>query len=158
MISQLLSNSLHYLANLMNKETEPWWIIGSGALVLSGVEALEPEDLDVVASSACIRRVLERVGIAEIEPSAHDKFRSIPYQRIQVPDGMDIELMGNLQVHDGSLFCPFVLTSRIPVEVAEAIVFIPSIAEQIAVLRLFGRDKDLAKAMMLEAHFKLGSQ
>lgn len=150
MISDQLKSGLLHLSDLMQGEATPWWIIGSTALVLSRIEGVEPDDIDVVASGDCLRRVLAKANIAETPPKPHPKFSSTPYQRIKFEGATPIELMGDLAVKNSSQHIPVTFQTRIKVQIASTTLFIPSPAEQIALFHLFGRDKDLAKAAMLE--------
>jgi hypothetical protein len=152
MISPRLQAGLDHLAGLMQGEPEPWWVIGSTALVLTGIAGVEPDDIDVVASGSCLRRVLAKADIDEIASKPHPQFCSSPYQRIELEGATPIELMGDLHVLTRSKLARVVLESRSEIRAGTAVVFIPSIAEQIALLRLFGRGKDMAKAALLEAH------
>ena len=120
---------------------------GDGA---SGIEGSEPDDIDVVASGACLRRVLARAGIPEAAPKPHPQFRSSPYQRIETYGAAPIELMGDLHAQKAAKFMRIVFDHRMELTIGGSTIFIPSIAEQIALFRLFGRDKDLAKAALLE--------
>jgi hypothetical protein len=149
-ISARLETGLRAVAAFMNDADKPWWIIGSAALVLSGVQGVEPDDIDIVCDGKSLFWLLESSGIKVYPPSPHKQFRSSPYQRIQVANGTPIELMGDLQVHDGTAFRALKISSRETVRAAGTTFYLPSIAEQIAILRLFGRSKDLAKAALLE--------
>lgn len=150
MISRRLQAGMDHLAGLMAGEEEPWWIIGSTALVLTGVEGIEPDDIDVVASADCLRRVLAKAGIAETAPKPHPQFRSSPYQRIEFEGATPIEFMGDLEVQTRSKPARVAFGSRSEVRLGDSVFFIPSIKEQIALFRLFGRGKDLSKAALLE--------
>jgi hypothetical protein len=151
MISPRLQAGLDHLARLMQAEAEPWWIIGSTALVLTGLDNLEPDDIDVVASGDCLRRALASAGVDEMAPRPHPRFHSSPYQRIEWQGAAPIELMGDLRVKTPVEAVRIVFESRISVLAGRSELFIPSAAEQIALLNLFGREKDLAKAARLRA-------
>jgi hypothetical protein len=148
--SARLETGLVALADFMADADKPWWIIGSAALVLSGVQRVEPDDIDIVCDGETLFQLLEGSGVKIQPPLPHRQFRSIPYQRILVPNGTPIELMGNLEVHDGTAFRTLCISSREAVRAAGKTFYVPSIAEQIAIFRLFGRSKDLAKAALLE--------
>lgn len=116
----------------------PWSLIGSGALVLLGVPLEAAGDLDVVTSVDGARRLRAAWGawIAPGEPKAPDgPFRSDDFARYETPWG-PVEVMGGLKVRGR------------PLDVSGPI---PSAADQLRILRLFGRPKDLAKAERLEA-------
>jgi hypothetical protein len=148
-MSPRLEKGLEELARLMVGVERPWWVIGSSALALSGVPNIEPDDVDVVSDSETLTCLLKHAGI-DLTPSVpHARFRSQPYQRLDVPGGTPIELMGDLEVHDGTEFRPLKIQSRQTVVALGREFFIPLAQEQIAILRRFGRSKDLAKAKLL---------
>ncbi len=148
-----LAEGLLRLAELMKGEAEPWWIIGSAALVLCGIEDIVPDDIDVVADQDTLRRLLAKAGVAEKPTAAHTQFRSSPYGRIEVDGGTDIEVQGDLELWENEAWTPLTFASRIEVAAGSATVFVPSLDEQAAILRRFGRPKDLAKAGMIDARF-----
>lgn len=121
----------------------PWSLIGSGALILSGAPVEAAADLDVVTSVAGATR-LRAAWAAWMAPGdakiPDGPFRSDDFARYDTPWG-PVEVMGGLRVRGRRL------------EVAGPI---PSAAEQLRILRLFGRPKDLAKATILEAWLAAG--
>lgn len=129
---------LDRLAPDLDAMAAPWSLIGSGALILLGVPLDRANDLDVVTGVDGAGRL--RGAWAEwldpAKPKAPDgPFRSEDFARYVTPWG-PIEVMGALKVRGRRL------------EVSGAI---PSAAEQLRILRLFGRPKDLEKAARLEA-------
>ncbi len=139
------------LAELMAGEAGPWWIIGSTALVLSGIEGIVPDDIDVVGDGAMLRRVLAKAGADETDPKPHAQFRSSPYIRVKVDGGRDIEVQGDLELWENGTWTPLTFASLVQVMVGNAAVFVPVIEEQATILRRFGRAKDLAKAAMIDS-------
>lgn len=121
----------------------PWSLIGSGALVLLGAPLDEAADLDVVTGVDGAGRLRSAWGgwLDATEPRAPDgPFRSQDFARYVTPWG-PVEVMGGLQVRGRTL------DLNAP---------IPSAADQLRILRLFGRPKDLAKAALLEAWLASG--
>lgn len=116
----------------------PWMVIGSGALILLGAPQEEAGDLDVVTSVDGARRLRTawdswlQAGEAKMPDGP---FLSDDFARYVTPWGQ-VEVMGGLRVR-GHL-----------VEITGPI---PAAAEQLRILRLFGRPKDLAKADRLDA-------
>lgn len=151
-MSPKLQAGLSELGRLMNDVQSPWWIIGSTALVLSGVANIEPDDIDVVSDGETLRTILHKNSITVEAIDAHPQFRSNPYQRLNVENGTSIELMGDLDVHDGVVFRPLTINTRKTVQACGYEFYIPAIVEQISILRQFGREKDLLKAAILEQH------
>jgi hypothetical protein len=150
MIETRLEVGLVRLAELMAGASEPWWIIGSTAMVLAGVVGVMPDDIDVVADGKMLQRILQDANINVVEPLPHAKFRSMPYSRIKVVGGADIEFQGDLDLRENGQWQRLLIASRVQISVGEAVVFVPSLDEQLRILRRFGREKDLAKAALLE--------
>ena len=131
-------------------EGRDWWLIGSAAAHLSGVD-LSPADVDIVGGRETIEAFLARLGPANAKPSENGRFRSTPFCCIPVFGGLDIELMADLHVLSSGVWQPLILTTRVTLETEHGLVFVPALTEQVAVFELFGRPKDLAKAAMVRA-------
>lgn len=121
----------------------PWAVIGSGALILIGVPLETAADLDVVTGVDGAARL--RAAWADWREPGEAKapdgpFRSEDFARYATPWG-PVEVMGGLKVRGRVL------------DVAGPI---PSAQEQLRILRLFGRPKDLDKAARLEAWLAAG--
>ena len=132
-----------HLAPDLDAMASPWALIGSGALILLGVPLEAAADLDVVTGVDGARRLRAAWGawLEAAEPKAPDgPFRSPEFARYNTPWG-PVEVMGGLQVRGRAL------------DVAGPI---PSGADQLRILRLFGRPKDLEKAARLEAFLSAG--
>lgn len=128
----------------------PWWIIGSAAVTLHGART-DVADIDVLAQETDARAVLDRAGIAAAAGAGSERFRSAVLGRI-AGGALPIEVMGGLSLHSGSAgWEPLSLRTREPVLLAGATLWVPARAELIELLRRFGRDKDLARAALLEA-------
>jgi hypothetical protein len=116
----------------------PWALIGSGALILLGLPLAAAADLDVVTGVDGARR-LRAAWANWLEPgeskAPDGPFRSEDFARYATPAG-PVEVMGGLKVRGVRL---------------EVTGPIPSAAEQLRILRLFGRPKDLDKAAQLQA-------
>ena len=131
---------------------DDWWVIGSAALVLAGVEGVEPDDVDLIGARATILRFLACWGVAEGEPDPHGLFNSSPYLRVEAESRVPIETMGDLHVFRDGSWMPLIPRSRIGIDVAGTRLFIPALAEQRDIFRLFGRPKDMEKARLVEAY------
>jgi hypothetical protein len=121
----------------------PWSLIGSGALILLGAPVDDAADLDVVTGldGAGRLRAAWAGWLETAEPKAPDgPFRSEDFARYVTPWG-PVEVMGGLKVRGR------------PLGVSAPI---PGAAEQLRILRLFGRPKDLEKAARLEAWLAAG--
>ncbi|MEL1264185.1 hypothetical protein [Pseudoxanthomonas putridarboris] len=132
---------------------EPWWIIGSAAMALSGVPGVVPHDIDVLCSvrdADALRATWSRHLDAGYTPRDEARFRSRFACFIHLP--MPLEAMGGLEVMTGAGWRPVRVAAATHVRIAGTEVPMPTLDEQRRILHLFGRDKDLAKAVMLD-HF-----
>lgn len=132
---------LAHLSPDLDRLAAPWSVIGSGGLMLLGAPVDQAADLDIVTSADGGRRLREAWAgwLAPGDPKAPDgPFRSKDFARYQTPWG-PVEVMGGLLVRGE------------PLVIAETAGPIPSAREQLRILRLLGRAKDLEKAALLEA-------
>jgi hypothetical protein len=121
----------------------PWSLIGSGALILLGVPLEQAGDLDVVTGVDGAGRLRSAWAgwLEAADPKAPDgPFQSQDFARYLTPWG-PVEVMGGLKVRGRLL------------DVSGPI---PSAADQLRILKLFGRPKDLDKAARLEAWLAAG--
>lgn len=145
-----LASALQEIARAAPPGRDDWWIIGSAALVLAGVEGIEPADVDLLGSSETLLGFLDRWGERPARPRPGARFRSDPYHRVDRPGSLPIETMGNLEVLSNGIWRKVRPATRVAVDIGDDAVFIPTLDEQLAILRLFGREKDLAKIGMVE--------
>lgn len=116
-----------------------WTLIGSAALIRLGVPLDAAADLDVVTSVDGAGRLRQAwaAWFTFGQAKAPDgPFRSLDFARYETPWGR-VEVMGGLHVRGE----PLVIDADGP---------LPSASEQLRILRLFGRPKDLAKAAALK--------
>lgn len=130
---------------------DAWWIIGSAAMTLVGVDGIEPQDIDVLCSerdAQAMRDAWSRQLDANWAPADASRFRS-RFARF-AGFGMPVEVMGGLQVHAAGGWLPVDVADDVVVDTAGGAVRVPTRDEQVRILRLFGRDKDLRKAERIE--------
>lgn len=128
----------------------PWTVIGSGALILLGMPLDAANDLDVVTSveGAGRLRRLWADWLVPFEPRRPDgPFRSEDFARYDTPWG-PVEVMGSLMVLQDGQMEPLVIGERAPDQP------IPTAKEQLRILEVFGRPKDMEKAAVLRSYLK----
>jgi hypothetical protein len=145
-----LATALGLVAEAAREAREPWWLIGSAAMALHGAGPLEVRDIDLLMSRADAARLLERHGREAASGSAHDKFRSDVFGRLEL-GGYTVEVMGGFHVHDGAVWREVVPRSRAEMRVGAALIYAPSIQELIEMCRFFGRPKDMERERLLKA-------
>lgn len=151
MTSGRLANALAAIGEAVPPDAGDWWIIGSTAMTLSGIETREPDDVDVLGPARMLLDLLRRWGVEPGEARSSDRFRSHPYARASLPGCTPIETMGDLHVRHGDAWLPVRPRTRIAVAMGRHTFHVPALAEQIEILRLFGRPKDIEKARLIEA-------
>ncbi|UDF02465.1 hypothetical protein [Asticcacaulis sp. AND118] len=123
---------------------EPWWIIGSAALYLSGIP-VDARDVDVYGSSDVIEAAGQALGMPVSPPRTDAKFRSSPYFQYRPEGGLEIDFMGGLEVFSDGDWHELQIESNIWIEAVR----VPTLREQAATLRLFGRSKDIERLTLI---------
>jgi hypothetical protein len=141
-----LKCTLDVVAEAAGELREPWWIIGSAAAVLVGLLDEPVADVDLLTDGEGARQLLRHWDFQAATPSPSPLFASEVFGRISVAP-LPIEIMGGLHVR-GNRFVP---STRMPLRWKDRQLFVPDLPEQIAILRLFGRAKDLQRAERLSA-------
>lgn len=148
MTDEALASALRAVAAAMAGAQAPWWIIGSAAVCLHGA-ATSVADVDLLLDPADAPAFAAATGTALAPGVASDRFRSALFGR-WARDGLPVEAMADLHVHDGEGWAPVRLVTREAVQVGGATVHVPVRAELAMLLHRFGRDKDLRRAVLLE--------
>lgn len=137
--------------------SEPWTIIGSGALAIVGLPVEDCPDLDILTTEAGAAVLEARWAVwrqADYAPDPDAVFRS-RFSRYLAPDGA-VEVMGALRLRTAAGWTPVEARAVERRAFAGVEVQVPPPAEQLRILRSFGRPKDLAKAARLEAFLAAG--
>lgn len=143
-----IAAALIAVAEAMRPARDPWWIIGSAAVVLLG-GATSVADIDLLTSRRDAEALVLRLGLTVAAPDRHPQFRSRLFARWQRAD-RDVEIMGELMLADGPAWQSMTPRTRQARPVATSTVYVPGRAEMIAILTRFGRDKDRERAHILE--------
>lgn len=127
----------------------PWWVFGGAAMALYGLEEIHVPDIDVLCAPRDARALLDALdGYVEADPG-EGLFRSAVFGR--APDqAILIEVMAGLEVRNGGDWAPVAFPSRRQVFVEDTPLYVPDVRDHIALYRLFGRPKDLARVEQLE--------
>lgn len=141
--------TLDIVASAASALQDPWWIYGGAAMALAGLEDLHVPDVDVIASPRDARALIEALHGRLSEDPGEGLFRSHVFGQI-LTTPIPVDVMAEMDVRDGGDWTRVNFQTRVPVDVDGATVFIPSVSEQIATCRLFGRPKDLERAARLE--------
>jgi len=144
-----LAQTLAMAAARAADAVEPWWIIGSAAVLLHGGHVGRVKDVDLLMSASDADAFLRRAGVSARGGEASDRFRSKIFGNWAGPP-VPVEVFGGFEAKVGGVWREVQLTSRDPVSVGGAQVFVPSVPELIRLLNSFGRPKDLDRVLLLQ--------
>lgn len=145
-----LAATLRLLAPKLSALRHDWWLVGSAAMTLLGVDGLEVGDVDVLAHPDDARALLDILGAAWAAGEKSGRFRSEVFGRwLGAP--LIVEVLGGLCVHSRGRWVRLQPATRQPIDHGGARFWTPSIAEMIEICELFDRDKDHARAERLRA-------
>jgi hypothetical protein len=143
-----LAETLARIGQAAAVAADPWWIIGSAAVVLHGGAVPHVKDVDLMMSAGDAEALVRRVGGELRKTDANDRFRSLIFgiwNQLPIP----VEVFGGFSVAVDGEWREVSLSTREPVTVAGTSVYVPSAEELVRVLHSFGRGKDLQRARLL---------
>lgn len=150
MLDADLRQTLSMTADAMARARDPWWVISSAAVALHGATPIAVGDVDVLTSVADARRVMRALGVVPVEDGRNALFRSTVFGRWKAAP-LVVEIMAEFRVATAAGWTALMPRTRVRIAVEERDVFVPEREELAAMLRMFGRPKDLERARLLGA-------
>jgi hypothetical protein len=148
-VNPALIGTLDRIAEAAVRLESPWWIFGSTAAVLLGLDDLQPADVDVLAAPADAAVLLRRLG-GEIRVSNHDRFRSEVFGTVSATP-LPVEVVAGFRIRTGDdAWTPVEPETRLLLPWRDLALAVPDAREQARLCRLLGRPKDLARAERLD--------
>lgn len=150
-IRDRIAHTLEEALTGLSLANDDCFIIGSSALILSGIDLQTTSDIDLLVSSKAARMIRKEWKEKEIGhsiPGDSNLFRS-HLTRYRFPL-MDIEALEGLEVNKSNRWERLIINNFIKIEIADSTINIPTLTEQIRILTLFGRQKDLEKLPLIE--------
>ena len=135
---------------------DDFFIFGSAALILSGIEVGSTKDIDLL-TSACSAGVLKRVWgdyRLDIPQKKSGLFRSD--RQIYQFHSMQVEVSGDLQILKDGDWVDVRIHDYELVYIDDFAVKVPSLREQKRLLELFGREKDLQRLNLIDRYLNKG--
>jgi hypothetical protein len=127
------------------------FIIGSCAMLLSDITIPIITDLDLLMSSAdadTLKHKWSQRMRKDFAPENQHLFRS-NFARFDFGE-LDVEVMGDLEVNKNNQWQPVLIEQVMKISIEGMKIKIPTLQEQKRIFMLFGREKDLTKAKMIE--------
>ena len=145
-----LAETLAMIGQATVGTADPWWIIGSAAVVLHGGAVRHVKDVDLMMSASDADALLRRIGGDFRKATASERFRSLVFGVWSAPP-VPVEVFGGFSLYLDETWRELSLSTRERVTVAGSCVYVPSAEELVRVLHLFGRPKDLERAKLLRS-------
>lgn len=147
-VGRELQAALAWLTDAMAQARDDWWLIGSTAVMLHGADPGGIADIDVLLSEADARRILPVLGLPVAEGPPHDRFASQVFASWHGAP-LPVEFMAGLRQRVEGEWQGVLPKSRVEVAGEGWRVFVPDRDELKAILRSFGRPKDLRRLAAL---------
>ena len=145
-----LAETCAMIAQAALDTVDPWWIIGSAAVVLHGGSVLHVKDVDLMMSAPDAETFVRRSGGVFRKCDGDDLFRSKVFGVWSEPP-IAVEVFGGFSFAAKGQWRELSLSTREPVRIAGATVYVPAADELVRVLHSFGRPKDLERARLLRS-------
>jgi hypothetical protein len=129
---------------------DEFFIIGSSALILSGVPVRDTKDIDLLTSSRDAKRLktLWKEKKMNYHPVEINRFKS-DFARFHF-GLLDIEVMADLEVYSKGQWRKVTVNNFRTVPLNLFQIKIPTLADQVRILQLFGRPKDADKIALVK--------
>jgi hypothetical protein len=143
-----LETTLHRVAQAMAPARHAWWIITSAACWLHGIDPGEVRDVDVLMDERDHDAVLTGLGLNPEKGSGDELFRSRCFVRWGATP-LPVEFFAGFELREAYGWREITLTTREWRRLGEVELPVQAKSELAALLRRFGRPKDLARAELL---------
>lgn len=143
--------TLASLAGELQEVTTYSYLIGASASILQGFEIGETLDIDLLTTSEGSQKLQSSLKpYMEISPLTKEDhlFRS-NFARFRLPL-LELEVMGDLEVCKHNQWQPVLVQAYQTISIGSLTLRLPTFQEQIRILTLFGREKDLRRIELLK--------
>lgn len=143
--------TLHEAAAGLKLLNGDFYIFGGAAMVLSGIDIGETADIDILTTSAhsdLLKTVWAEKLLAVAVKKESELFRSA-FAQYKFTDMM-VEVSGDLEICKDTVWQPVLIHHYHTIQIGDLSVKVPTVEEQIRLLRLFGRAKDLQRLTLVE--------
>ena len=147
---KIIQTLLHIESRISNVKSD-WYIIGSSAMILAGVDIENTLDIDILTTDAGSNEFKSALfDYKELEPQTKENelFHS-NFARFSLPL-MEIEVMRNLQINKNNSWQDVSVTYWDEIPLGNMKIKIPTRDEMKRLLLLFGREKDLTRMQLFQ--------
>lgn len=145
---QALEITLQQVAQAMAAARHDWWIIASAACRLHGIDPGPVRDVDVLIDERDVAAVLGGLGLEPLAGQSDGLFRSRCFATWQ-GGPLEVEFFAGFALCEDGQWNEIRPVSREWQNLGGTSMPVPARAELAALLRRFGRPKDLARAELL---------
>lgn len=141
MLSAGEQNTLQRVSELLSHAADPWWVLGSAAMALIGVDPGQIGDIDVLVSLRDAERLGDAHQLQNQADGGTEQFRSSVFLQPDLGERR-VEIMSGYEIRRGDKWEPVQPASRLRVMLDDAALFVPERWEQIEILNRLARPKD----------------
>lgn len=150
-IKEKIIETIHFIADALNRLDSECYIIGASAMILSDVAIEYTNDIDLLTDSngsQQLQALLSEYRIKEPITKEDSLFRS-HFAAFALPL-LELEVMGNLQVMKNNRWNNVEVNEFVELQLDNLHIKIPTLEEQKRILLLFGREKDLQRVKLID--------
>lgn len=133
--------ALRHCASLLQNAKDDWWIIGSTAIALHGIDVGPIKDIDILLSRRDAQDLLLATGETNRATTGSDKFRSKIFLVLE-KNGIPLEFMAGLSVNVHGSWQNIIPKTRQTIKNGNSRIFTPALLELEEILHIFDREKD----------------
>ena len=148
LLNHNINATLKLCAQHLQSARNPWWVIGSTAVALHGVDPGPINDIDILVSKSDAEQLAKKWGCANSANTGSELFRSAFLLK---PDFgfFPVEVMAGLEFRSNDEWQRLSPKTRQKIRHDSSGLFVPDRPELIEILRSFGRKKDVRRAYLL---------
>ena len=144
-----LKTTLLRTADWLADTNDPWWVLGSAAIALLGIDPKGIADIDVLVSERDALALMKRHSLKNHSDGGTDQFRSNIFVLPKLGT-YRVEVMAKYEIRQANQWKRVWPKTRIPVDISGTFLWVPDAAEQIKILRMLNRPKDFERIEQIE--------
>lgn len=145
-----LKDTLLRTSDWLADTKDPWWILGSAAIALLGVDPNGVRDIDVLVSERDAEALMIHHSLENRFDGGTTCFRSNTFILPNL-GALRVEVMAGYEIRVKDEWLNVWPQTRFSVVVSGSVLWIPEAREQIEILRMLNRPKDLGRIELIEA-------